>query len=250
MADGKLSGRVALVTGASSGIGEATAIALAKQGAKVAITARRADRLEALSEKLKALGAECFAITADLLKEEDAQRIVDETAQHFGQIDILINNAGVMLLSPIDDANPADWRRMLELNLLNLMVSCQSALKYMRKQGDGHIVNISSTAGRMAGPTAGGYNASKWGLNGFSEAMRRETHKDGIRITLIEPGIVATELRDHIPHAETKDMLNQAADSMRQLQSEDIAAAIEYAVTQPKHVNVNEILIRPTDQER
>lgn len=246
----KLKDRVALVTGASSGIGEATALALAEAGAKVAITARRADRLEALAGKIRELGAECQVIVADLMIEADAKRVVDECATHFGKLDILINNAGVMLLCPIDDADPKDWRNMIELNLLNLMVSCQAALSHMRKQGDGHIVNISSTAGRTAAPTASGYNASKWGLNGFSEALRRETHKDGIRVTLIEPGIVETELRDHIPHKETQSMLNEAASAMRQLKSEDIAASILYAVSQPPHVNVNEILIRPTDQER
>lgn len=246
----QLKDRVALVTGASSGIGEATALRLAEMGAKVAVTARRADRLEALAAKIREAGGEVQIIVADLMQETDAARIVEDCVGHYGRIDVLVNNAGVMLLSPIDEADPKDWRNMIELNLLNLMISCKAALPHMRKQGDGHIVNISSTAGRTAAPTASGYNASKWGLNGFSEALRRETHKDGIRITLIEPGIVETELRDHIPHKETQSMLNEAAGAMRQLQGEDIAAAIAYAVSQPAHVNVNEILIRPTDQER
>jgi NADP-dependent 3-hydroxy acid dehydrogenase YdfG len=175
---------------------------------------------------------------------------VAETEAHFGRLDILVNNAGVMLLAPVDAAEPADWRRMLELNVLGLMVSSQAALAGMRARGGGHIVNISSTAGRLPNANISGYSASKFGVYAFSESLRKEVYKDGIRVSVIEPGVVATELRDHIPHAPTQKALNAWADSMRQLQPEDIANAVLYCVTQPTHVNVNEILIRPTDQER
>lgn len=245
-----LEGRVALITGASSGIGAATARVLAAAGAKVAITARRTQRLEELSAELKKTGADVLTIVADLVHEGENRRIVAETEAHFGRLDIMVNNAGVMHLSPIDAADAADWRRMLELNVLGLMVSSQAALPGMRQRGDGHIVNISSTAGRISNPNAAGYSASKFGVVAFSEALRREVCKDGIRVSVIEPGVVETELREHIAHAETRTAIDAWAASMRQLQSVDIANAVLYCVSQPAHVNVNEILIRPTDQER
>jgi NADP-dependent 3-hydroxy acid dehydrogenase YdfG len=245
-----LEGRVALITGASSGIGDATARALADAGAKIAIAARRHERLDNLARELTKAGAEVLVLAADLVREDENRRIVAETEKHFGRLDILVNNAGVMHLSPVDAANSDDWRRMLELNVLALMVSSQAALAGMRTRGGGHIVNISSTAGRISNPNASGYSASKFGVGAFSEALRREVYKDGIRVSIIEPGIVETELREHIPHADTKQAIDAWAASMRQLQPEDIANAVIYCVSQPPHVNVNEILIRPTDQER
>ena len=155
-----------------------------------------------------------------------------------------------MLLSPVDGASSDDWRRMLELNVLAPMVSSQAALPGMRARGDGHIVNIASTAGRIANPNISGYSASKFGIVAFSESLRREVYKERIRVTVIEPGVVETELREHIPHAGTKQAIDAWAAAMRQLQPEDVANAVLYCVTQPSHVNVNEILMRPTDQER
>jgi NADP-dependent 3-hydroxy acid dehydrogenase YdfG len=245
-----LAGRVALVTGASSGIGVATARALAAAGADVAIAARRQDRLDAVARDLQKSGAKVLVLAADLLREEENRRIVAATEAHFGRLDILVNNAGVMLLSPVDGANSDDWRRMLELNVLAPMVSSQAALPGMRARGDGHIVNISSTAGRIANPNVSGYSASKFGIVAFSESLRREVYKDKIRVTVIEPGIVETELREHIPHAGTKQAIDAFAASVRQLQPEDVANAVLYCVSQPPHVNINEILMRPTDQER
>jgi NADP-dependent 3-hydroxy acid dehydrogenase YdfG len=245
-----LSGRVALVTGASSGIGEATARALANAGAKIALAARRKERLETLANDIRKSGNEVLVLAADLVQEQENRRIVAETEAHFGQLDILVNNAGVMHLAPIDEADSADWRRMLELNVLALMVSSQAALPGMRKRRSGHIVNISSTAGRISNANASGYAATKFGVVAFSEALRKEVYKDNIRVSVIEPGAVDTELREHIPHAATKQALDSWAGAMRQLQGEDIANAVVYCVSQPDHVNVNEILIRPTDQER
>lgn len=246
----RLVGRVALVTGASSGIGAATALALAEEGARVAVTARRRDRLEQLAEELAALGAEPLVLEADLLDEHEAQRVVRETEAHFGRLDILVNNAGVMYLEPVAEADLGRWRRMLELNVLSLIASTQAALAGMTARGDGHVVNIASTAGRIANPNAAAYAASKFGVVAFSESLRREVYRHGIRVSVIEPGIVETELRDHIGHAATKDALNAWADGMRQLQSRDVAEAIAFCVTRPVHVNINEVLMRPTDQER
>jgi NADP-dependent 3-hydroxy acid dehydrogenase YdfG len=246
----RLDGRIALVTGASSGIGEATAIALAQAGARVAIAARRVDRLQALAERLRSLGAEPLVLEADLLDEHVAQQIVRDTESHFGQLDILVNNAGVMYLEPVAEADLGRWRRMLELNVLSLIASTQAALAGMKSRRDGHIVNIASTAGRIANPNGAAYSATKFGVVAFSEALRRGVYADNIRVSVIEPGVVQTELRDHIGHAATQASLNAWANGMRQLQAEDVADAIVFCVTRPSHVNVNEILMRPTDQER
>lgn len=244
----RMNGQVAVITGASSGIGEATARALAEEGATVVLVARRRERLEALARELEQGGTTTHVIVADLATKEGAQACVDEAVETFGRIDVLVNNAGVMFLSPIDDAEPDDWDAMLRVNLLGVMVSSRAALAAMRRQKSGHIVNVSSVSGRFAGPSQAGYNASKWGLNGFSEALRREAHGDGIKVTLIEPGVVATELTDHIPHEPTKTRYEGNIAKMEMLQSVDIAEAIRYVVTQPRRVSINEVLIRPLDQ--
>ncbi|MBE1160032.1 SDR family NAD(P)-dependent oxidoreductase [Dyella acidiphila] len=246
----RLRDRVALVTGASSGIGEATALALAEQGAKVAIAARRKDRLEQLAGKLTELGAEPLLLVADLVRETEAQRIVREAEAHYGRLDILVNNAGVMYLEPVAEADLPRWRSMLELNVLSLIASTQAALAGMRARGDGHIVNVASVAGRVANPGSAAYAATKFGVVGFSEALRREVYKDNIRVSVIEPGMVDTELREHIAHAASQRAVNLRAGEMRQLQAEDIADAILFCVTRPDYVCINEVLMRPTDQER
>lgn len=246
--DTRLDGKVALVTGASSGIGEATARALAAEGASLVLTARRAERLEALAAELRGGGTQTHVHVADLATAAGAQAAVDATVEALGGLDILINNAGVMFLGPIEETDPSDWERMIDINLLGLMVASRAAIAPMRARGGGHIVNVSSVSGRFAGPTQGGYNATKWGVNGFSEALRREVNGHGIRVTLIEPGVVATELTDHIPHRPTKERYESNIARMEMLQSDDIADAIRYVVTRPKRVSINEVLIRPLDQ--
>ncbi|GGA36480.1 SDR family NAD(P)-dependent oxidoreductase [Dyella nitratireducens] len=246
----RLKDRIALVTGASSGIGESTALALAEQGAKVAIAARRQDRLEQLAAKLAELGAEPLVLVADLASEVEAQRIVKETEAHYGRLDILINNAGVMYLEPVAEADLGRWRRMLELNVLSLIASSQAALAGMRARREGHIVNIASVAGRVANPNAAAYAATKFGVVGFSESLRREVYKDNIRVSVIEPGMVDTELREHVGHEASRRAVNARAGEMRQLQAEDIADTILFCVTRPDYVCINEVLMRPTDQER
>ena len=242
--------KVAIVTGASSGIGEATAIALAAAGAKVAIAARRSERLETLTQRIQQNGGEALPITADVANEAQVQDMVSATKDKWGRVDILVNNAGVMLLGSIYQANTEDWRRMFDVNVLGLMYATHAILPLMKAQGEGHIVNISSVAGRVANAGTGVYNATKWAVGAFSESLRKEVHKDKIRVTIIEPGLVATELPQHITNPEAKERAKAFYESVRSLDSEDIAAAIVYAVTQPPHVNVNEILIRPTEQER
>jgi NADP-dependent 3-hydroxy acid dehydrogenase YdfG len=245
-----LSGKVALVTGASSGIGEATAAALSEAGAAVAIGARRRDRLDGLAARLSDAGGEVVTLDLDVTDEASCREAVARTRTELGGLDVLVNNAGVMLLGTIVGADPEDWRRMLDTNVLGLMYTTHAAIDGMLEQGSGDIVNISSTAGRTARAGAGVYNASKWAVNAFSESLRQEVTARGVRISLVEPGAVETELRVHITQPEVKTAALAHAEGMRSLQPEDVARAIVYVVTQPPHVAVNEVLVRPTDQER
>ena len=245
-----LTGKVALVTGASSGIGEAIAVALAEAGAAVAIGARRKDRLEALTARLQDGGATVLQLDLDVTDEQACADAVRRTRDELGGLDVLVNNAGVMLLGTIVGADPEDWRRMLDTNVLGLMYMTHAAIEGMVEQGSGDVVNISSVAGRTARRGSGVYNASKWAVNAFSESLRQEVTGRGVRISLVEPGAVLTELTSHITQPEAKADMEKAHASMRALQSDDIARAVLYLVTQPPHVAINEMLIRPTDQER
>ena len=245
-----LSGRVALVTGASSGIGEATAVALAQAGAAVAIGARRADRLDALAAKLRDDGARVLTLDLDVTDEAACRDAVARTRAELGGLDVLVNNAGVMLLGTIVGADVEDWRRMLSTNVLGLMYMTHAAIDGMVEQGSGDVVNISSVAGRTARKGAGVYNASKWAVNAFSESLRQEVTTRGVRISLVEPGAVATELTDHITQPDAKAASQRMYTEMTPLQADDVARAILYVVSQPPHVAVNEVLVRPTEQER
>jgi NADP-dependent 3-hydroxy acid dehydrogenase YdfG len=247
---GNLSGKVVIVTGASSGIGEATAIALTAEGAKVVAVARRSDRLESLAERIRTQGGTLHSITADVADEAQVRDVVAKTREKFGRIDSLINNAGVMLLGPIDGADTEDWRRMINVNVLGLMYATHAVLPLMKTQKTGHILNVSSVAGRVVAPYGAVYCATKFAVGAFSESLRQQVCKDNIRVTIIEPGVVATELVQHITHAETKNMAEEFYGSMKTLDSEDIANAIVYALTQPDHVCINELLVRPTAQDR
>src|SRR3954453_14252521 len=245
-----LSGKVALVTGASSGIGEATALALAGAGATVAIGARRRDRLEEVAARLREGGASALQVDLDVTDERACAEAVAHTRGELGGLDVLVNNAGVMLLGTIVGADPEDWRRMIQTNVVGVLYMTAAAIDGMVEQGSGDIVNISSVAGRVARKGSGVYNASKWAVNAFSESLRQEVTGRGVRVGLVEPGAVATELTDHITQPEAKAASVQMYTSMRALHAEDIARAIVYVVGQPPHVAVNEVLVRPTDQER
>ena len=246
----QLVGKIALITGASSGIGEATAVALAEQGAAVAIAARRLDRLEALKHTLEQDGATVLTLELDVTDEAACAAAVDRTVAELGGLDIVVNNAGVMLLGPIEGADTEDWRRMIDTNVYGLMYLTHAAVPYLLTRGGGDIVQLSSVAGRVARAGSGVYNASKFAVNAFSESLRQELTSRGVRVTMVEPGAVATELQSHITHADTKAGIERWIAGMRPLQADDIARAVVYAVTQPSHVSVNELLIRPTDQDR
>ena len=245
-----LEGKVALVTGASSGIGEATAVALADAGAAVAIGARRRDRLDALAARLRDGGATVLQLDLDVTDEEQCRTAVARTREELGGLDVLVNNAGVMLLGTIAGADPEDWRRMIQTNVMGVMYMSHAAIEGMLEQGSGDIVNMSSVAGRQARVGAGVYNASKWAVNAFSESLRQEVTERGVRVGLVEPGAVATELTDHITQPDAKAGAEQMYTSMRALQADDIARAVLYMVSQPPYVGINELLVRPTDQQR
>jgi len=244
----KLAGKVAFVTGASSGIGEATAVALAEEGARVAVLARRSDRLEQIVKRIKDVGGEAVPLVADVTNEAQLRAAIRQAKEVLGRIDIMVNNAGVMLLGNIEGVDTREWRQMLDSNVLAIMLACHEILPIMKAQGGGHIVNISSVAGRQVKAGYSGYNASKWALGAFSESLRQEVTKQHIRVTLIEPGMVATELRQHITNPEVRKAQQEAEQSITPLRGEDIAAAIVFAVTQPEHVSISEMLVRPTQQ--
>ena len=250
----ELNGTVALVTGASSGIGEATARELARHGAAVAIGARRKQRLDALAEKIEDAGGRALAIEADVTDETQARRLVAYTAEQFGRLDTVINNAGVMLLGPTVDAPVEEWDRMIALNLQGLLYVAHAALPHLlaaaqlepRRVAD--LVNISSVAGRTARQGAAVYNLTKHGVGAFSEALRQEVAGRHVRVSLVEPGAVDTELPDHV-RDEVRQATMGGVMNIERLAAEDIADAIAYIVGRPRHVAVNELLIRPTEQE-
>lgn len=245
----QLKGKTAIVTGASSGIGEATALALALAGVKVSMFARRDDRLNELKKQIIAEKCpEPLALKVDVSEQKQVQDAVAKTVAEFGKIDYLINNAGVMFLGPVDGSNPADWKRMIDINVLGLMYCTHAVLPAMKKQKSGHIVNISSVSGKRVTARSAVYSATKFAVNAFSEGLRQEVCTDGIRVTSIEPGAVTTELTNHIPDESTKKAVKDWVATMAALKSEDIANAIIYVLSQPQWVNVNELLLRPTDQ--
>ena len=253
MTDRPLDGAVALVTGASSGIGEATALALAAHGATVAIAARRRDRLESLAERLEGNGATALVIEADLTDPTQAEAAINRTAAELGRLDILVNNAGMMLLGPVVEADTAQWWQMLDINVRALLYCANAALPHLlhaaqdSPRGVADMVNVSSVAGRTVRRGSAVYNLTKHGVGAFSESLRQEEAKQHVRVSLVEPGATATELRSHNTQA-IQDMQAQRFAGVRTMDASDIADAILYIVTRPWHVAVSEILIRPTEQ--
>jgi len=244
-----LSGRVVAVTGASSGIGEATALACAKGGAAVSLAARRIDRIEQLAERINDDGGTALAVQTDVGEERQAEAFIQRTAAELGRLDVLVNNAGVMLLGPIAGADTEEWRRMVHANVFGVLYCSHAALPVMLGQSSGHIVNVSSVAGRFARAGSGVYNLTKFGVGAFSEALRQEVAAMGIRVTLVEPGAVATELPEH-NRPEIQELIRGVFADVTPLDAEDIANGIIYAIGSPENVAVNELLIRPAGQVR
>jgi NADP-dependent 3-hydroxy acid dehydrogenase YdfG len=251
----RLDGTAALITGASSGIGEATALELAAHGARVAVAARRRDRLDDLAGRIEAAGGEVLVLETDVTDEAAARRAVEQAADYFGRLDTVIANAGAMLLGPIVDAPVEEWQRMVELNLLGLLYTSHAALPHLlsaassepRRVAD--LVLISSVAGRVARNGSGVYNLTKHGVGAFGESLRQEVTRRHVRVSLVEPGAVATELAGH-NRPEIREQMGQRFANMERMEAEDIADAISYIVTRPRRVAINELLIRPTEQEQ
>ncbi len=255
MASNSLQDTVAIVTGASSGIGEATALALAAEGATVAVVARRADRLDDLAKRVADAGPEAIVVAADLTDAAEPPRVIAEVVDKAGRLDILINNAGVMLLGPIEDAPVEEWERMVDINIRGLLHCSHAALPHLLKAADdgprnvADIVNISSVAGRVARSGSGVYNLTKHGVGAFSESLRQEVTSRHVRVGLVEPGAVSTELASH-NRPEVLEVIGRRFADMERMEASDIADAIVFMVTRPRHVAINEILVRPTEQEQ
>jgi clavulanate-9-aldehyde reducatase len=244
-----LSSQVVAVTGASSGIGEATALACAQAGAAVSLAARRKDRIESLAARISEEGGRALALPTDVSQEDQARAFIERTHAELGRLDVLVNNAGVMLLGPIAGASTEDWRRMIEANIYGVLYCTHAALPLMAAQGSGHIVNVSSVAGRFARAGSAVYNVTKFGVGAFSEALRQEAVPLGVRVTVVEPGAVATELPEH-NRPEVVEMIRTVFADVTPLTADDIARAILYAIGQPANVSINEVLVRPSGQVR
>ncbi len=242
-----LAGRAALITGASSGIGRATARELAAAGARVGLAARRVERLEELKAEIDRSGGEALALPTDVTDYAQAEVMVRRAEEAFDGVDVLVNVAGVMLPAPIAEADPADWRRMVDVNLMGVLHATRAILPGMLARGDGHIVNVSSTSGRTHQPLFSVYAATKHGLGAFTNILRKEVHPNRIRVTLFEPGPTRSELGSHVDPAVMRGMAEDFAD-VEFLGAEDVARGIIWTLVQPDRINVNEVLFRPTDQ--
>jgi NADP-dependent 3-hydroxy acid dehydrogenase YdfG len=246
-----LEGTVALVTGASSGIGEATACKLAELGAAVSLVARRKERLEKLAAEIS---SRTLVLETDVTQRDQAFAAVERTVSELGRLDTVINNAGVMLLGPIVDAPIEEWERMVHLNLLGLLYTAHAALPHLLKAAEdgsrrvADLVNISSVAGRVAREGSGVYNLTKHGVGAFSESLRQEVTTRHVRVSLVEPGAVDTELTTHL-RPEVAGQVMQRFGNIERLQSEDIADTIAFIVTRPRRMAINEVLVRPTEQQ-
>jgi NADP-dependent 3-hydroxy acid dehydrogenase YdfG len=248
MPEQPLAGRVAAITGASSGIGEATALALSRAGAAIALGARRRERLDEVAAKAE---GPCSVHEVDITDENQARGFIEAAHREHGGLNILVNNAGVMLLGGVDGADTSEWRRMLDVNLWGLLICTHAALPLIGRSGGGDIVNVSSVAGRRADAGAAVYNMTKFGVHGFSEALRQEALHSGVRVTTVAPGFVETELQSHNRNPVVQRALERAREQIGEvLRGEDIADAILHAVTRPPHVCLNEVLVRPTRQVR
>jgi len=241
-----LKDKVIVITGASSGIGEATALLLAERGAKVVLGARRPDRLEALAARIAKVGGEVAYASTDVKRRDDLTNLINLANERFGKIDVLVNNAGVMPVSPLDDLRVEDWEDMIDVNIKGVLYGIAAALPIFRKQGFGHFVNTASTAGHKTVPNQSVYSATKFAVRAISEGLRQEAGEK-VRVTIISPGFVRTNFAEGVTNPEVRARLEESRDKFA-LPPEAIARAIAYAIEQPADVDVNEIVIRPTAQ--
>ena len=243
---GALAGKIALVTGASSGIGEAAALALAAEGAAVAVSARRAEKLADLVQRIESSGGTAVALSGNVAVEGDAVRMVEDTAARLGRLDILINSAGVNEAGGVESLSLDQWRKVIDINLMGTLYTCKAAVPIMKRQGSGDIVNISSTSGRRAAALFAAYSTSKFGLTGLTESLRQEVGQAGIRVSIIEPGATETNIHESISDPTWRAAIQQHTSKEGAMQPSDIADAIIFICALPRRANVSTMLIRPT----
>lgn len=244
----RLRDQVVVITGASSGIGEATARALAKKGANVVLSARREERLTEIAGKIKQNGGTAIYMKTDVASREDVQKLADFTVENFGTIDVWINNAGIMPISYLEKLKVDDWDLMIDVNIKGVLYGIAAALPVMQKKQQGHIINLSSVTGHRVGPGSAVYSGTKFAVRAITEGLRQEVSSQNIRATIISPGFVETDIIQTVNDKEALTALKKRATD-RKLDPEDIAASIVYAIEQPEHVSVNEIIVRPTSQQ-
>ncbi len=242
-----IAGKVVVITGASSGLGEATARLLAAQGASVALGARRTERIQALADELTGSGAKALALTTDVTQCDQVKRLVDTAVQTYGRIDVMINNAGLMAHSPLERLKIEDWDRMVDVNIKGVLYGIAAALPYMRQQRAGHIINVSSVAGHKVRAGAAVYAATKHAVRALSEGLRQEVKPYNIRTTVISPGAVATELPESVTEPDIRANVRKNYEIA--IPADSFARAVAFAMSQPEDVDINEILYRPTRQE-
>lgn len=244
--ENNLKGKVVAITGAGSGIGEATALLLAAGGAKVVLGARRTNRLEALAARITAAGGEAIYIQTDVKRRDDMTQLVTFACEHYGQLDVLVSNAGVGPISPLDELRVEDWDDMIDINIKGMLYGIAAALPVFRKQGSGHFVNIASTAGHRVVPTMAVYAGTKFAVRAISEGLRQEAG-DKLRVTIISPGFIHTDFAESMTNPGIKAQMLEQRDKIA-IPPDAIARAISFAIEQPANVDVNEIVVRPTAQ--
>lgn len=242
-----IAGKVVVITGASSGLGAATARRLSRDGATVVLAARRLDRVQALAEELTATGGKALAVETDVVDRDQVQQLVDRTVKSYGRIDVMLNNAGLMPLSPLERLKVDEWDQMIDVNIKGVLYGIAATLPYMKQQKSGHIINVSSVAGHKIIPSGAVYCATKFAVRALSEGLRQEVKPYNIRTTIISPGAVATELLDRISESDIEAAVR--ARTSFAIPADSFARMVAFAISQPEDVDVNEILFRPTAQE-
>ncbi|WP_179403700.1 SDR family oxidoreductase [Burkholderia guangdongensis] len=243
-----ISNKIVVVTGASSGLGAATARRLSSEGATVVLGARRFDRIEALANELIGKGGSAIAVETDVCNRQQVQQLVDTAVERYGRIDVMLNNAGVMPLSPLERLKVDEWDQMIDVNIRGVLYGIAAALPYMKAQKSGHIINVSSVAGHRLIPAGAVYSATKFAVRALSEGLRQEVKPYNIRTTIISPGAVSSELIDGISEVDIEANVRTRSSSYA-IPADSFARMVSFAISQPEEVDVNEILFRPTQQE-
>lgn len=242
-----IEGKIVVITGASSGLGEATARLLSEQGATVVLGARRDERIQALADELTSDGGKALAVATDVTQRDQVERLVNAAVESYGRVDVMLNNAGLMPLAPLERLKVDEWDRMIDVNIKGVLYGIAAALPHMQKQKSGHVINVSSVYGHTVGPAAAVYCATKFAVRALSEGLRQEVKPYNIRTTVISPGAVATELLESISEPDIAEKVRKRVAGMA-VPAASFARAVAFAISQPEELDINEILFRPTAQ--